>query len=300
MARRLPPLNALRAFEAAARHASLTLAAAELNVTHAAISRHVRELEAYLGVPLFQRTGRGIALSEAGRALARDLTPAFDALAAATEVYTGRQRKTRLVISAEVTFAACWLVPRLSRFSDANPRAEIVVDADNHLADLGRGEADIAIRYGLGPWPGLEAVPLVSAHCTAVGSPAYLKRSRITAVPDLARAILLLEDTRENWKPWLEAAGYSGPDPVLGPTLRGHLALQAAERGEGLVLADAVSAADAVAAGRLVRPFDVYVPALGHQLVMVSGRAQSRLVRAFRSWLGAELDAWRRKLDWPI
>jgi len=292
-------LNALRAFEAAARHTSFTLAAAELNVTHAAVSPHVRDLETDLGVKLFARTGRGVTLTDEGRDLSRALSPAFDALAAATEPYLGTVRRKRLVVTAEVTFAAAWLVPRLGRFAAAYPDCEIVVDADNRLFDLLHGEADVAIRYGRGTWPGLTAHLLSRSQTTPVASAAYLKRTRIRDVADLARATLLREDARDGWSEWLELAGYKGAVPAPGPMLKGHLALQAAEAGQGLVLAEAIGAADAIAGGRLVRPFPIYMTGLGHYLITAPGSTSSRTARAFRTWIDAELTAWRREIDWP-
>src|SRR5262245_27486904 len=172
MARRLLPLNALKAFEAAARHASFSLAAAELNVTHAAISRHIRDLEASLGAKLFQRTGRGVHLTDAGQTLGRSLTPAFDLLEKATEQFTGpRQRRRRCGISAGVSRAAVWLVPRRGNFTSQHPDVDFEIDPTNRLVDFRKDKVDLGVRYGDGDWSGVTAMKLVDSVSTPVCSP---------------------------------------------------------------------------------------------------------------------------------
>lgn len=288
MARRLPSLNGLRAFEAAARHASFTLAACELNVSHAAISRHIRELEGWLGVKLFHRTGRGVELTEAASALMPELTAAFDQLAGAIAPYTAPARRSQLVISSEVPFAALWLVPRLGAFTALYPDTDLVVDADNRLVDFAKEDVDLGIRYGGGTWKGVEAVLLAETYVSAVCSPQLLAAKKIRTPADLAGATLIQEDTKQHWRDWLHAAGVSKSVEPNGPVLKGHLAIAAAEAGQGFTLADAVMAGDAVAAGRLVRPFDIMVRHQSYYLVSGTGQPRCQLAQAFRDWIVGE------------
>ena len=163
MGRRLPSLNALKAFEAAARLESFTEAAAELFVTHAAISRHVRDLEEWLGTQLFIRTGRGVDLTEAGRRFATRLTPLFDQIADATREAAAVGEVRELKVTVEPAIASRWLVPRLGRFNDLHPDIELSIDPTTELADFRFGNVDVGIRYGAGGWPDVEAVKLTDA-----------------------------------------------------------------------------------------------------------------------------------------
>jgi LysR family transcriptional regulator, glycine cleavage system transcriptional activator len=289
MARRLPSLNALRAFETAARHLSFSLAAAELHVTHAAVSRHIRELEAWLGIKLFVRTGRGVDLTDDGDAYARDLTPAFDLLANATDRYATKRGRRTLVISAEVPFAALWLVPRLGGFTSKHPDIDLVLDPTNRIVDFSKNEADIGIRYGLGHWRDVEAVKLIESWTAPVCSPALLKKHPVRLPRDLATATLIQEDTKQHWADWLDAAKLTGVVTPSGPTLKGHLAIAAAEAGQGFALADDIQAGDAILAKRLVRPFDIVVRHQAYYLVRGAETKESKAASAFRIWLTAEL-----------
>ncbi len=289
MARRLPSLNALRAFETAARHVSFSLAAAELNVSHAAVSRHIRDLEVWFGIKFFHRTGRGVELTDAGETFGRDLTPAFDALALATERFATPRNRRQLVISSEVPFAALWLVPRLGRFTAKHPDIDIVLDPTNRLVDFSKNEADLGIRYGQGTWRDVAAVKLCESHVSPVCSPALLKRSAITSPRDLASVTLLQEDTKKHWYDWLAAAGAGADITPSGPTLKGHLAIAAAEAGQGFALADDVQAGDAIRAKRLVRPFSVMIRHQAYYLVRGAQTKESKASAAFRQWLIAEI-----------
>ncbi len=289
MARRLPSLNALRAFETAARHVSFSLAAAELNVSHAAVSRHIRELEAWLGAKLFHRTGRGVELTEAGEGFARDLTPAFDLLAQATERIAAPRGRHHLVISAEVPFAALWLVPRLGGFTSKHPGIDLVLDPTNRLVDFSKNEADLGIRYGEGQWRDVTAIKLVESCFSPVCSPALLKQLPIRAPRDLANATLLQEDTKQHWRDWLEAANVADAVLPAGPTLKGHLAIAAAEAGQGFALADDIQAGDALLAKRLVRPFGIVVRHHAYYLVRSAAAKESKAASAFRTWLTVEI-----------
>jgi LysR family glycine cleavage system transcriptional activator len=292
MSRSLPSLNALKAFEAAARHESFTLAAAELNVTHAAISRHIRELEVWLGTKLFVRTGRGVELTEKGRSYVVDVTRGFDVLAAATENVSSRRRRRRqqLVVSVEPSFAALWLVPRLGRFTAANPEIELVVDSSHRLVDFARNEADIGIRYGRGVWPNVASDVLTRTHMTPVCSPALVRARRIREPSDLEPNLLLQEETRRYWYEWLEAAGVANRISPEGPTLGLHLTIPAAEAGQGFALADEVIAGDALVGGRLVRPFAISVAEYGYYFVRDAARKDTKAMAAFHAWLKTEID----------
>jgi LysR family glycine cleavage system transcriptional activator len=293
MSRSLPPLNALKAFEAAARHVSFTLAAAELNVTHAAVSRHIRDLEAWLGIKLFVRTGRGVELTERGKGYAEELTRGFDILASATDAASGRRRRRtqKLVVSVEPSLAALWLIPRLGRFTAANPDIELVLDSTSRLADFSRGEADAGIRYGRGSWPGIAAELLTATHMTPVCNPALLEASSIRAPADLPANLLLQEETRRYWMEWLTAAGLAHSVTPQGPTLGLHLTVPAAEAGQGFALADEIIAGDALVSGRLVRPFAIAVDSYGYYAVRAAERKETRAMAALRNWLQSEISA---------
>jgi LysR family glycine cleavage system transcriptional activator len=298
MARSLPSLNALKAFEAAARHESFTAAAAELNVTHAAISRHMRELEAWLGAKLFLRTGRGVELTERGKNYVADVTRSFDILAAATENISARRRRRRqqLIVTVEPSFAALWLVPRLGRFTVAHPDCDLVVDSADRLADFTRNEADVGIRYGRGSWRNVASDLLTKTNITPVCSPALLPKTKSTHAADLDPALLLQpslllqEESRRYWSEWLQTAGLADRLAPQGPTLSGHLTIPAAEAGQGFALADEVIAGDALVGGRLMRPFAAAVSVYGYYFVRDAARKESKAMAAFHAWLKAEID----------
>lgn len=291
MARNLPPLNALKAFEAAARHESFTAAAAELNVTHAAVSRHIRELEGWLGTKLFLRTGRGVELTERGKSYVADLTRGFDILAAATENVSGRRRRRRqkLSVSVEPSFAALWLVPRLGRFTVANPEIELILDSTHRLVDFSRDEADVGVRYGRGVWSNVAADRLAATNLTPVCSPALLRDRSIRIPVDIPPDLLLQEETRRYWNEWLSAAGVAERISPEGPTLGLHLTVPAAEAGQGFALADEVIAGDALVGGRLVRPFAVAIRDYGYYFVRGAGRKETKPMTAFHVWLNTEI-----------
>jgi LysR family glycine cleavage system transcriptional activator len=286
MVRKLPSLNALRAFEAAARLESLTLAAGELNVAQAAISRHVRDLESWLGAKLFHRTGRGVALTQDGIALASDLSRAFDLLAAAVDRFDTKSKA--LVVASDVSFAALWLVPRLKRFLAGHPDVDIIVDPDPRLTDYAKGEADIGIRYGRGPWKDIASEKLFDAKSSPVCAPRILETSAVKAPADLVGQPLIREDRYDAWPAWFHAAGVTPTDALSGPQVRGELAIAAAEAGAGFALADTVQAGDALMSGRLVRPFEATVEEFSYFLVHAEGARLSKTAQAFAMWLKGE------------
>jgi LysR family transcriptional regulator, glycine cleavage system transcriptional activator len=289
MAARLPSLNALRAFECAARHGSLSLAASELNVTHAAISRHIRDLEAWLGAKLFLRTGRGVELTTDGEALAKNLTPAFEMLIRALDYFTPPDRRRELTISVEVPFATLWLVPRLGRFTSAHPDIDLIVDPEDRLVDLNKGEADLGIRYGRGQWSDVEATKLFDADLTPVCSPGFLEKHDITTPADLDCNLLIQDDTKQHWRAWLDEAGLGPEIQPTGPLLLGHLAIAAAEAGQGFALVDGIQAGDALLAGRLVCPFCIVVRHHAYYLVKGSKTKEKSAAAQFRAWMIGEI-----------
>lgn len=290
---RLPSLNGLRAFEAAARHGSLTRAAGELHVTHSAISHQISALEADLGVPLFRRVGRGIEVNGVGLELEAALTDAFARIARAVARVRSADRAGILTISVEPSFAARWLVLRLGRFGVANPEIDLRLAATSGLADFAREDVDVAIRHGRGPWPGLTTTRLMAARMFPVGSPTLLGSAASSLSPAaLTRFTLIHEGDERDWADWLAAAGVSGADASRGPRFDdGNLALAAAISGQGIALADEALAGDALADGRLLRLSPVEIATdKAYWLVHPPEAGQLPKVGAFRGWLLREVE----------
>lgn len=286
--RPLPPLNAVRAFEAAARRGSFTAAAAELGVSHAAISRHVRGLEARLGVPLLLRDGRGLAPTEAGRAFAAVVADAFDRLSRGMVAISAEAGRGRLRLSVEPAFAGRWLVPRLGDFRQSHPGIDIELDPTLRLADFRGDQTDLAIRYGRGGWPGVAAEKLVQVMDYPVCAPALAVTLATPA--DLRGQTLLHDESAQTWSLWLAEVGVEGIDATRGPRFHDvALALDAAMAGQGVAMGDDVLCARDIAAGRLVRLFDVSVPRSWYWLAMPEDRRLSPAAGAFRAWLLDEL-----------
>lgn len=294
MNRRLPPLNALRAFEAAARHLSFTQAAAELNVTQAAVSHQVKALEAWLGQPLFERMNRALRLTEAGRALLPPMRDALDQIAAATTRLAPREPTGVLTISTIPSFAAKWLVLRLGRFQAAHPEFAVRLLTSADLVDFVRQDVDVAIRFGHGPWPGVHAERLMTEEVFPVCSPSLPAGSPPLRTPaDLRHHTLLHDDHVVTWRLWLRAAGVEDVDAERGPRFTDSaLVLQLAIDGQGVALARRVLVGDDLAAGRLVRPFAQSLPGeFAYHLVAPPHHFSRAKVAAFRDWLLAEAEA---------
>ena len=289
MGRRLPSLNALKAFEAAARLESFTEAAGELFVTHAAVSRHVRDLEEWLGTELFIRTGRGVQPTEAGRRFVSRLTPLFDQIADATREAAAVGDVRQLKVTVEPAVASRWLVPRLGRFNDLHPDIELAIDPTTEFADFRSGEADVGIRYGDGIWSDVEAVKLTDAMIFPVCAPKLI-RDRANVTPaDLGDYNLLHESRKQWWADWLAAAGVTGVEDWRGTLFQNHLAIEAAEAGQGFALGDQLLCTDALAEGWLVRPFNFDIKDHWHYwIVRGKGQKETAPVRAFREWLMGE------------
>lgn len=284
------PLNALRAFETAARHGSFSAAAAELHLTHGAISHQVRALEDLLGNKLFERRGRGVRLTEAGQMLATTLSGAFLAIDQAMRLLR-RAGPDSLTISVLTSFAARWLAPRLHHFHARHPDIALNMQTSRDLADLRRDGVDLAIRVGAGNYPGLRKELLMTDDIFPVAAPTLEPRpSRVEQLADH----LLLRDSWDDWAIWCRVAGLDPRRLKFGTVIQdSSVLLDAAVRGQGIVIARSVLVADDLAAGRLVRLFDVDVPAVfKYWLVTLPERADEPAIARFRAWLHDEAAAF--------
>ena len=297
MARKLPPLNALRAFEAAARHLSVTKAAEELNVTPAAVSHQVKALEDQLGVTLFHRLNRALMLTDAGQLFFPGLRDGFDRLAGAVERVRSKCETGTLTVSVGPSIAAKWLVPRLDRFRAAHPDIDVRIDATDRLVDLMRGEADVAIRYGPGGYPGVRVEELFAEEVFPVCSPGLCVGPPPLREPaDLRHHTLLhvqwdtQDETWPDWRMWLLAAGVDSVDVTRGPRFSMEsMAAQAAAEGHGVALISSVIVADDLAADRLCKPFTLSLPkSFAYYVVSTEAAAEQPKVAAFRAWILAE------------
>ena len=290
--RRLPPLNALRAFEAAARHLSFTRAAGELHVTQAAISHQIKALEEWLGMALFKRQNRALLLTDAGQAYLPPLREAFDRIQDAPARLQARDRSGALTVSTFTSFAAKWLVPKLGRFAAAHPDIEVRLAINDALVDLVSDTADVGIRYGSGDWRGLRAERLMTEVVFVVCSPRLLEGPAPLRRPeDLRHHTMLHDDLPEDWDTWLEAAGVGGIKARRDLAFNhSEMVLQAAIDGLGVALGRSVLVADDLAAGRLVKPFDLELPTqAAYYLVCLEGTQDRPKVKAFRDWVMAEV-----------
>ena len=303
MARPLPPLNALKAFESAARHLSFTKAAAELNVTPAAISHQIKALEELLGVPLFRRLTRALRLTDAGQAALPAVSQGFDKLAQGVEQMRAHCESGVLTISVSPSFGALWLVPRLEHFRSRHPDIEIRIDGTDRLADLSRDDVDVALRYGPGGYEGVRVDYLFNQANTPVCSPALLSGEHPLGRPDDLRYHTLLhvdwKDAEASWRMWLLAAGLHDIDPTRGPHFTMEtMAVQAALDGQGVALIGDILVADDLAAGRLVRPFDPSLSTpltFSHYLLSAKDGEEQPKVAAFRDWLLEQASASRQE-----
>ena len=297
--RRLPPLNALRAFEAAARHLNFSRAADELAVTPGAVSQQIQNLEDYVGAALFKRTPKGLLLTDAAQTALPALREAFDRLAEAASLLTAAVDGRRLTVSVAPSFAAKWLVPRLGLFEAEHPLVDVWLSADMEVVDFALGEIDLAIRYGAGRYPGLEVVKLMSETVIPVASPALLEANPLVEPGDLARHILLhdgspdADESCPDWAMWLAARGIRGVDGTRGPRFnQSSLVIEAAVGGRGVALAKRALAQADLDAGRLVAPLQIATE-VDFAYFVVHPKAKGRLpqVKAFVTWIAAQAAA---------
>lgn len=296
MAERLPPLPAIRAFEAAARHEGFQSAGEELHVSAGAVAHQVKQLESWLGVALFQRLPRGVVLTPAGRQYAEALRPLLNGLADASEAVKQRGDERVVTVTSVPSLVARWLMPRLGRLREQHPEIDMRVLASLHPVDFAREGVDVAIRLGTGPYPGLKSDVLMEEWFAAVCSPAFK-----AAVPDLqAPADLLrhplLHDELEmripdeiNWARWLKEFGVTYKGPVRPSFSHTYLTLEAAASGQGVALASEVFIAEDLRSGRLVRllPQRVCGPYRFH-LVRPPEAEMRPAVKAFCNWIKCE------------
>jgi LysR family transcriptional regulator, glycine cleavage system transcriptional activator len=297
MARRLPSLNALKAFEAAARHVSFTDAAEELFVTHAAISRHIKELEEYLGTELFTRTGRGVEMTDAGRQFGLRLTPLFDQLAEAAREAAAVGAARTLKVSVEPSTASRWLVGRLGRFNDLHPDIELSIDPNSKLVDFYADDVDVALRFGQGPWEDVDAAKLSDSFVFPVCAPKLIDGKQPFTFERLREETLLHEHRKKWWADWLTAAGANVSEMDMSGTMfQNHLAIEAAEAGQGFALADQILATDSLVEGWLARPFNIDMKEHGsYWLVRKKGSKETAIAKAFREWLLSEMADTNKK-----
>lgn len=294
MKQTLPPLTGLRAFEATARHLSMTTAAKELNVTPGAVSLQVKELEMTLGVTLFVRQTRSLSLTQDGQAYFAAARAAFRLIREATADLTSRRRPSVLTISCTPTFAMQWLVPRLSRFEETEPRVDVRLNASNRLVDFARDAVHLAIRHGRGRYDGLRSERLIDDDLLPVCSPEHLKSAGpITSAADLRRHTLLHDEHRGDWRLWFHAAGFDDVDAVHGPLFtESNGAVEAAKAGLGIALLRESLVVQEIAAGRLVAPLGLRVSSdLAYHLVYPAETLELSGAAAFRAWIFNEASA---------
>ncbi len=305
MSRRLPPLNALRAFEASARNLSFARAADELGVTPPAVSHQIKQLEDYLGTVLFRRLTRQVRLTEAGQLLLPKLTEGFDTVAAAVFELRSREESGPLTVSVAPSFAAKWLVPKSERFRSAHPDIDLRISANIAMVDFHRDEVDLAIRFGRGDYPGLKVDELFSDSMTPLCSPRLLDGPNPLRDPaDLAHHTLLHDDSinpigpAPDWRMWLRLADLEHIDFERGPRFSyADHALQAAVDGHGVVLGRLSIAGADLEAGSLVRPFGRELPTeFGYFLVRPVTEPEPPRVAAFRNWILQEVGPERERI----
>ena len=288
MSRRLPPLNALKAFEAASRHLSFTRAAEELFVTQAAVSHQIKALEENLGLKLFRRKNRSLLLTEEGQSYFLDIKDIFTSLSDATEKLLAKTATGALTVSSAPSFAIQWLVPRLAQFSELHPDIDVRIKA----VDMDEGalvdDVDVAIYYGRGNWPGVRAYKLRTEYLLPVCAPSLLNGPKpLNSPEDLKHHTLLHDLSRRDWKAWMRQAGVTSVNVNHGPIFSlSTLVLQAAIHGQGVALGYSVLARPEIEAGRLVCPFDqLLMSKNAYYLVCHESQADLGKIKVFREWM---------------
>ncbi len=282
--RDVPSLAALRAFEAAARNASLSAAARELNVTHAAVAQHVRTVEAHLGVSLLVREGRQMALTDQGRALAMSLADGFGQIIAGVRAVTKDDEARPLVISVTPSFAENWLMPRLAQFWTAHPEISLSITPDTRLVDLQRDRFDMAIRYGDGNWPGLEVQHLTPAGLAVVATPALLEGCEKPTLDDVAKLPWLFEVIDGEYRKWTTEQGLDLSQCQINEVATLGMLLSAVRAGAGVSAVPSALVRDDIASGRLLAIAEADESGLDYYLVHRRGVVPDRL-KTFKKWL---------------
>lgn len=290
--RKLPPLNALRSFEAAARHLSFTKAAEELFVTQAAVSHQVKALEDYLGIALFLRRNRALLLTEAGQNYYLEIRQMFEQLTLATSKIMLASEQGSLTVCVPPGFAILWLVPRLSRFHEQHPEIDVRLKAVDEITGSLTDYVDIAIYYGRGSWPGVKSYRLHKEFLIPVCSPLLLQGPKPLKTPaDLKQHTLLHDETRNAWREWFALVAEEPPAKKSGPVFsHSALALKAAVHGQGIALANSVLAKPELDSGHLVKVFPQALPT-NDAFFMVCRESQADIgkVARFRDWLLSEV-----------
>ena len=288
------PVGPLRAFDVAARNLNLSAAAEEMNVTHAAVSRQVKQLEERLGVKLFERLPRGLKLTVHGALLAEGTREAFDRLATAIEDVSAPAVRRKLTISTFSSLATRWLMPRVQAFSTLFPETDLQVSTTSRLTDFSREDVDIALRFGGGQYPGLHVRPMFKPKEIVVAAPALLKRGPpLKTFADLKEHTLLHDDSYRTWTHWLEVVGAKSVNPRRGIICGDRNSmLSATLEGQGVGISSDVFAANELKSGRLVRVFDAEVSAtFGIYAVCLPRRLNDPLISGTMDWLVREAQA---------
>lgn len=291
MSTRLPPLNALKAFEASARHLSFTKAASELFVTQAAISHQIKALESHLGIKLFIRKNRALLLTEEGQSYFLEIKDIFISLLEATQkllAKSAKGAKGAITVSIQPSLAIQWLVPKLTHFSKQHPDIDVRIKADDRDDDTLENDVDIAFYYGRGPWPNVVAEKIITEYLQPVCSPMLLMGNHsIVEVADLKHHTLLHDTSRNDWKRWFKTTVIKSSNVDQGPIFsHSALVLQAAIHGQGVALVNNVLAKPEIDAGRLVSPFpQVLVNQDAFYLVCRDEQLETAKISQFRSWV---------------
>ncbi|MCF8473929.1 MAG: transcriptional regulator GcvA [Emcibacter sp.] len=300
MGRKLPNLNSIRAFEAVARHLSITRASEELNVTQAAVSHQIKALEEQMGVMLFRRHNKGLLLTKEGQTMLQPMTNAFDIIADATNMIFNSDIQI-LKVSMLSSFASGWLMPRLHNFYRLHPNIDIrIIVASKEFDMLKAGDVDIDLRYGDGKWPQVESQKFMSEEIFPVCSPELLKGDiPLESLDDLSKHILLHDYKAIGWKEWLDDAGVKGINYNRGPGFsHAHLTLQAASLGHGIALGRTPLVSDALQKGDLIRPFDISLPTgKGYYVVNTNTATDKSKIRAFTHWLMEEVKLFEQRQE---
>lgn len=298
MSKRLPPLNALRVFDAAARHLSFTKAAEELFVTQAAVSHQIKSLEDFLGLKLFRRRNRSLLLTEEGQSYYLDIKEIFSSINEATRKLQARSAKGALTVSLPPSFAIQWLVPRLSSFNSTYPGIDVRIQAIDREEEKLADDVDVAIFYGRGNWPGMRTERLYAEYLLPVCSPSLLMGDHALKVPgDLAYHTLLHDTSRRDWLAYTRQLGLQHINVQQGPIFsHSAMVVQAAVHGQGIALVNNVMAQTEIEAGRLVCPFnDVLVSKNAFYLVCHDSQAELGKIAAFRQWILARAASEQEK-----